>query len=226
VAALDNRRRLQDAALDLFERCGFDEVTIDDITEAAGTSRRTYFRYFATKEDSALSDHADRVDLFGRLLQTPRSEGSTTFDHVIETARTVMSTIWVEPGFYQKRYRLIFDTPALRERMHVSDRAFVDMVTEVIRGDFRHPQAGALYARMLAAAGIELVNGVLEQWVVNPEIEADQLFALGLEALRRAATAWTDGRSGAPSVVIVARTDLSAAEIRKRLATAPYPVSE
>jgi AcrR family transcriptional regulator len=213
----DSRRRLQEAALELFERRGFDAVTIDDIAAAAATSRSTYFRHFATKEDAALGDHAERVELFGELLARPRAAGSTTFDQVLEAARTVLATIWADPGFYRQRYRLIFGTPVLRQRMHVCDRAFIQFVTDVIRAEFPDPRLGALHARMLAAAGIELVNAVLEQWASDPHTDADELFATGAEDLRRAALAWAGGGAGETSVVIVARTDLSAAEIRRRL---------
>ena len=39
------------AALDLFAEKGFDETTVDDIVDAAGTSRRTFFRHFESKRD-------------------------------------------------------------------------------------------------------------------------------------------------------------------------------
>src|SRR4051812_35074941 len=39
------------AAIDLFAEKGFEETTVDDIAEAAGTSRRTFFRYFESKRD-------------------------------------------------------------------------------------------------------------------------------------------------------------------------------
>ncbi len=39
------------AAIDLFAAQGFEETTIDDIVNAAGTSRRTFFRYFESKRD-------------------------------------------------------------------------------------------------------------------------------------------------------------------------------
>jgi len=39
------------AAVDLFAKKGFEETTIDDIVDAAGTSRRTFFRHFESKRD-------------------------------------------------------------------------------------------------------------------------------------------------------------------------------
>ena len=39
------------AAIDLFAEKGFEETTIDDIADAAGTSRRTFFRHFESKRD-------------------------------------------------------------------------------------------------------------------------------------------------------------------------------
>jgi AcrR family transcriptional regulator len=45
------RDAIWEAATDLFAVKGFDETTVDDIAEAAGVSRRSFFRYFASKND-------------------------------------------------------------------------------------------------------------------------------------------------------------------------------
>jgi AcrR family transcriptional regulator len=45
------RDAIYDAAIDLFEAKGFDETTVEEVSLAAGVSRRSFFRYYATKDD-------------------------------------------------------------------------------------------------------------------------------------------------------------------------------
>ena len=58
------REAIWNAAIDLFTKQGFDETTVDDIAEAAGVSRRSFFRYFASKDDLM----AQGMHTYGALL--------------------------------------------------------------------------------------------------------------------------------------------------------------
>ncbi len=55
------RAALVDAAIELFERDGYERTTIAEIEAAADIGTRTFFSYFATKEDLLFPESDDRV---------------------------------------------------------------------------------------------------------------------------------------------------------------------
>jgi len=55
------RRALIDAAINLFERNGYDGTTVADIAEAAEIGTRTFFSYFASKEELLFPESDARV---------------------------------------------------------------------------------------------------------------------------------------------------------------------
>ena len=69
------RVALAEAAEALFLADGFEATTVEQIAQAAGVSRRTFFRYFESKED-VLADHAERFGecLYAALAARPHAE--------------------------------------------------------------------------------------------------------------------------------------------------------
>ncbi len=51
------RAELAMLAQDLFAEKGYEQTTIEDLVAAAGISKRTFFRYFTSKEDLVLGKH-------------------------------------------------------------------------------------------------------------------------------------------------------------------------
>src|SRR5688572_15274794 len=69
-------RRLERVALDLFERDGFEATTVDDIAGAAGIGRRTFFRYYESKNDVVWGDWGAGLALLGQwLAESPPEQG-------------------------------------------------------------------------------------------------------------------------------------------------------
>ena len=101
----DARARVERAALELFTRRGFDAVTADEVADAAGISRRTFFRHHATKADAVWGDFARHVARLEELLRDA------------DPARPVLATVcsaYVDVNDYGPA-----DLPVLRQRMRL-----------------------------------------------------------------------------------------------------------
>jgi AcrR family transcriptional regulator len=73
------RCALIDSAFALFQRKGFDATTVDEIAEAVDVSPRTFFRYFTSKEEVALSLLDDQLAaLLAVVEQRPADESVLT----------------------------------------------------------------------------------------------------------------------------------------------------
>lgn len=69
------RQAIRLAAHRLFAERGFADTTIEDITDAVDVSRRTFFRYFASKEDLLRVDVADLMPvMLAQLAARPADE--------------------------------------------------------------------------------------------------------------------------------------------------------
>jgi len=85
----ETRQALREAAHRLFAEQGFARTTIDEITDAADVSRRTFFRYYSSKEDLLQVDIVDLLPLMLRALAgRPRDEAPT--ESVLAALRTLI----------------------------------------------------------------------------------------------------------------------------------------
>jgi AcrR family transcriptional regulator len=85
------RRALVDAALDLFERNGYDGTTVADIAEAAEIGTRTFFSYFASKEELLFPESDARVAAAVTAIAN-REPGDRPADVLLRALRDVGST--------------------------------------------------------------------------------------------------------------------------------------
>lgn len=73
------RDALREAAFHRFVTDGFDTTTIADIAADVGVTTRTFYRYFASKDEVLFADYEARLDWFRRALSVrPRREPITT----------------------------------------------------------------------------------------------------------------------------------------------------
>ncbi|MEE1802765.1 TetR/AcrR family transcriptional regulator [Streptomyces sp. NPDC101062] len=112
------RESLLRVALELFTTQGYERTTVDEIAEAVEVSQRTFFRYFASKEEAAFA-LVDMVEsrFVEALRARPAAEGP------FEAMRNAVSSVWGSVGdtiesvvtveLYMRSYRMIESTPVL-----------------------------------------------------------------------------------------------------------------
>ncbi|HEX2315971.1 MAG TPA: TetR family transcriptional regulator [Thermomonospora sp.] len=103
------REALIEAAFTLFGEKGFDATTVEEIADAVDVSSRTFFRYFASKEDVALTFQADLHDAVLRsLAERPAHEPVMTALRRAAVG-TVLACERGELGFDPSRFRCLMD---------------------------------------------------------------------------------------------------------------------
>ncbi len=134
---LATKRALQIALLRLTLERGYDSVTIEEVAQAAQVSTRTFFNYFASKEDAVAIPHGSHeltpeeiaryedgvgdplTDLVA--LMAGRAAGEEDFE--LHSLRRELMT---------RESRLLGDKAGMMQRIR---EQFVDLIAERLRGD-------------------------------------------------------------------------------------------
>ncbi len=160
------RRALVTAANARFHEAGFELTTIESICEDAGISRRTFFRYFPTKEDLVFPHRRERLARFLELLQqSPQS--LSPLANLREVAQVFAKEYVQNRDQLVAQQRLIQRTPALLAREHEIDRDWEAAMVQAFAA--RHgsgPQA-ELHARVLAGAAIGVIRATMRHWFAH-----------------------------------------------------------
>ncbi|HUN31572.1 MAG TPA: TetR family transcriptional regulator [Trebonia sp.] len=171
------RDRLAQAAFALFDERGYEQATIDDITERAGLGRTTFFRYYRSKEDVIFPDHDQLLDQIRQRLRT--SSHATALAAVSDAVRLVLLHYLDEGDLARRRYMLTSAVPALRDREIATVARYQRLFREFIAGWLEDAaQPAPLRAELMAASVVAAHNHVLRRWLrgetPDPAGELDQ----------------------------------------------------
>ena len=104
--------RVVAAAFELFAADGYEATTVEAITGRAGVARRTFFRYFRSKDDVIFPDHEQLLSAALARLET--LDELPPVQAVCEATSMVFAHYIASPERSVERYRLTREVPALR----------------------------------------------------------------------------------------------------------------
>ncbi len=153
------RRALRLAALTLVAERGLDHVTTDDIAAAVDVSPRTFFNYFAGKEDALVGNDPELGEqLAAQLLARPADE------EPLESLRAVLCdyalTVSIDERFWSLRLRVLEAHPHLRAALAGASADLDRTLTAAVRARLGASE-NDLYPALLVAVTSSAVRTAL-----------------------------------------------------------------
>jgi AcrR family transcriptional regulator len=172
------RGRLEQAALELYAKQGFEQTTVAEIAARAGLTERTFFRHFADKREVLFPDSLREL-FVTTIAVAPRAIAPL---EVVALALVSAAELLQERReFALQRYAVISANPALQERELIKLASLSAAMTAAlrIRG------VGDPAASLTAEAGIAVFKVAFERWIaLSNEREFADLIQESLDGLK------------------------------------------
>lgn len=168
------------AALELFAEQGFDQTSVEQIAQAAGVSRSTFFRQFGGKDDVVFTDHEELLDMLRDFLSQPHRD---PWAAVCEASVLVYAHFAADPELARRRYQVVRQVPALRDREIVTVFRYERLFDEYLRASL--PGLDPLDAVGFAALVTAVHNHVLRRLIRSPKKVPVSVLRIALDDARR-----------------------------------------
>ncbi len=165
------RQQISETATQLFIEHGFAATTIDQIAEVAGVSRRSFFRYFPSKEDVILGELVERGPLVAAALAA-RPEDEPPWDALRAALLSLRQSRAQDDRAELEIGRMLYETPTLRAR---------------------HLEKQLAWESLLAPVLAERIRSTTQNATIDPELQASAIVSGSLACLDVASKTWILG---------------------------------
>ena len=160
------RNEITRTGVGLFVTQGFANTTIEQIVAPLGIAKRTFFRYFETKDDVVFAWYEEKTaELVIELLNRPEHE--KPFRAICETLASLLQRYDANPDWTWKLVCLAKETPSLLgrgyEKQIVRQKALADALIERDRTDEITP----LEARILVGTAMIAFTAAIDEWYLG-----------------------------------------------------------
>ncbi len=148
------------AAITLFEQQGYDETTIAEIAEAAGLTKRTFFRYFADKREVLFNGSEELIELWVAAVASAPPDARPMA--AVSAGLDQMADLFLERHEYAAiRSRIVNANQELQERELIKLQSLAGAIKMALIA-----RGVSLNAAILAAqAGVTVFHVAFARWV-------------------------------------------------------------
>ena len=164
---------IEKVALELFRERGFEETPVEDIAAAAGISRRTFFRYFASKNDIPFGNFESLLNELDEWFASVPDD-RPMFEVIADAAMRFNRVHSDGPVAHRERMELILHTPALRANAALRHAEWLEVVARYAarRMDARPEDLGPQLVGHVSQAA---ASAAYEQWLRDGSSDLDEL---------------------------------------------------
>ncbi|WP_210588503.1 mycofactocin system transcriptional regulator [Streptomyces sp. GESEQ-35] len=173
--------QLEQHALRLFSARGFDEVTVEDIAAAAGIGRRTFFRYYRSKNDAVWGNFEEELQRMRAVLAAYPSDlpmMDALREAIVDFNRLDASQL----PWHRVRMSLIMQVPALQAHSTLRYAEWRAVVAEFVAPRLGRP-TDALLPQVIAHACLGAAVAAYEQWLRHDGSDLSDFLDQALRAL-------------------------------------------
>ena len=166
------RDALVQSALKQFAKRGFDQVTVEDIADACDVSPRTFFRYFASKEEVLFAESdGHRLRLLASLAD---QDAEVSAFAALESGMRMVAAEYAEQrDTIRIRHRIMTTTPSLSTRVAERQQGWESEVVEHLRASRRAKRMSDLDLRLLVASMTTALRVAVELWLATDAAPSD-----------------------------------------------------
>ena len=172
---------LEHVALELFTEQGYEATTVDQLALAAGMSRRTFFRYFPSKNDIAWGGFDRELERLRRWLRDC-APGLPVMDAVRQAVVACNRLSEDEIRWHRKRMALILRVPALQAHATLRYVQWRQVIAEFVA-----PRLGqatnSLVPQSIAYATLGVAIAAHEQWLAAEHSDLSLTLDIALREL-------------------------------------------
>lgn len=162
------RDHISNVAIDLFAARGFDDVSVDDIAEAAGIARRTLFRYYPSKNALPWGDFDVHLAHMRDLLADLDPE--VPIGEALRTAMLAFNSFdEAETARHRMRMRVILETAALQAYSMTMYAGWRGVVADFVAKRLKST-AGDLVAQTVAWTMLGVALSAYEHWLADESV--------------------------------------------------------